>query len=108
MSDKTELPIEWQQLSESKATALVGYTDFNDQQDMNTACRLAGSNGVSMAKAMRDAMEKMLKDDIDRFTEKINNPNSLQEEKNHFKVMLAYTNGIFQKLTSLTPTQDGK
>ena len=71
MSDKTELPIEWQQEAENVA-------------------EIAG-NYLQGAKAMRDAMEKMLKDEL---------VNSKEQSP--------YIMYLQKKLTSLTPTQDGK
>lgn len=71
MSDKTELPKEWQQEAENVA-------------------EIAG-NYLQGAKAMRDAMEKMLKDEL---------ANSKAQEP--------FIKYLQKKLTILTPTQDGK
>lgn len=71
MSDKTELPKEWIELA-----------------DKESCC---SSEFLTGAKAMRDAMEKMLKDEL---------ANSKAQEP--------FIKYLQKKLTSLTPTQDGK
>ncbi len=91
------LQIEWQK--EAKKVAENNGYVYAEAEDY--------ANGFEVgAQSYANAVEALLKADIDRFKEKIENPNAVQEERNHFKVMYAYTNGLMQKLTELTPTSN--
>ena len=87
MSDKTELPKEWQQEAENVA-------------------EIAG-NYLTGAKAMRDAMEKMLKNKHDTWADVRKNT----DKSNIWELCNAKINiieDLLHELTYLTPTQDGK
>lgn len=87
MSDKTELPKEWQQEAENVA-------------------EIAG-NYLQGAKAMRDAMEKMLKERIEKNeTRKENSKKGV--ERILFTGKINELEQLLNELIFLTPTQDGK
>jgi hypothetical protein len=81
MSDKTELPKEWIEYS---------INEYSYNPDEQVSFR-------DGAKAMRDAMEKMLKDEI-----------LFQKETYRDEITIGVLTNLAKRLTSLTPTQDGK
>jgi hypothetical protein len=85
METKTELPKEWIELA-----------------DKESCC---SSEFLTGAKAMRDAMEKMLNDKIVLAYVKSNLEPDL---KGSYLQQSTYYQELLTELTSLTPTQDGK
>ena len=87
MSDKTELPKEWQQEAENVA-------------------EIAG-NYLQGAKAMRDAMEKKIKDKRAEFEADYLAATDEVEKEQIVRASIEFKL-FLQDLKSLTPTQDGK
>ena len=89
MSDKTELPKEW-------------------HQEAKNVAEIAG-NYLQGAKAMRDAMEKTLKDKIEAFELLCKNtPDFFLDVKIQASAIIKEYEQLLTELQTLTPTQDGK
>ena len=63
----------------------------------NTAAWMSG------AQSMLTSVEKMLISYKEKYQTIIDNRNSIQEERNHARVMLAHTNKQLQELKSIQP-----
>ena len=91
MSDKTELPKEWIDYS---------INEYSDDLKEQVGFR-------DGAKAMRDEVEKMLKDEVASIQREHDRTDSLQYQSDLNQQKQALINLHF-KLQYLTPTQDGK
>lgn len=95
MSDKTELPKEWQA---EFYKIMSGYQKEEGEQEYYMYYDVDIPKMMDkVAKAMRDAMEKMLKDEI-----------LFQKETYRDEITIGVLTNLTKRLTSLTPTQDGK
>lgn len=103
MSDKTELPKEWQQEAEKKYP--VSDSQHPSVLEHNTNQQHKQSVFTEGAKAYRDEVEKMLNDKIVLAYVKSNLESDL---KGSYLQQSTYYQELLTELQTLTPTQDGK
>lgn len=109
MSDKTELPKEWIEKAQSYGEQSNCADHFTNQISYLKSVSDSAFDYKEGAKAMRDAMEKMLKEKSEYY---LSIASDVQKEDIERCVLMhkfsALCNELFTELTSLTPTQDGK